>query len=108
MHSARFQHFLTSAFSLLPIQPCSAFSTYFFLSLFFRIALIGCITPAFALGRQTAVAAVHAAPGECAAGRGRLAGPEVEVVLSVIAFNSNIYFSRCHSSLEQSPSGWLY
>lgn len=68
MRSAHLQHFLTSAFSLLPIQSCSAFSPYFFLFLFFRIALMGCITPAFAVGLQTAVAAVQAALGECAQG----------------------------------------
>lgn len=69
---------------------------------------MGRITPPFAVGLQTAVAAVQAAPDVCAAGRGRLTWSVVEVILSVIVFNSNIYFSRCHSSLEQSPSGWLY
>lgn len=40
--------------------------------------------------------------------RGGLAGSEVEVMLSVIVFNTNIYFSRCKSSLKQNPSRWFY
>jgi len=52
--------------------------------------------------------AIHPASGERGAKRGGIAGSEVGVILSVIIFNTSIYFSRYQSSLEQSPSRWLY
>lgn len=57
---------------------------------------------------EGAVTVTCTTSGECTAKRGGLAGSEVEVMLSVIVFNTNIYFSRYQSSLEQSPSRWFY
>lgn len=57
---------------------------------------------------EGAVTAICTTSGECTAKRGGLAGSEVEVMLSVIVFNTNIYFSRCKSSLKQNPSRWFY
>lgn len=118
--SATHSHFPFSScysFSLplcfLPAQSCSAFLPSLFFSLFFRIALIGYINDvpfAFALRLQNRKCCDCHSPGsgECGARGGGVAGLDVGVTLSVIVFNTSIYFSRYQSSLEQSPSRWLY